>query len=147
MFVLSILPESLAICRLDPQTPCPEWANAGSLTSITRTTEELSILCPQENVPEGVMADRDWRALKIQGPLDFALVGVLSELAGLLASAKVSIFAISTFETDYILVKADKLRRAIEALRIAGHHVVQENVASQKDLPDAYVPGLGLKKV
>lgn len=147
MFVLSILPESLAICRLDPQTSCPEWANAGSLSSITRTTEELSILCPQEHVPEGVMADRDWRALKIQGPLDFAMVGVLSELAGLLAAAKVSIFAISTFETDYILVKADKLRRAIEALRIAGHHVVQANATSQKDLPDVYVPGLGLKKV
>lgn len=147
MFVLSILPESLAISRLDPQTPCPDWANVGSLASITRTTEELSIICPQEYVPEGVMADRDWRALKIQGPLDFAMVGVMAELAGLLAAAKVSIFTISTFETDYILVKADKLRRAIEALRIAGHHVVLENAAASNQFPDAYVPGLGLKKV
>ena len=126
MFVLSILPDSLAICRLEPDDPFPDWTGNGDLLSLTRTTDELSIICPQAIVPEGVLADKGWRALKIQGPLDFSLVGVLAELAGLLADAKVSIFVISTFDTDYILVKEEKLKRATEALMIAGHHVRQE---------------------
>ncbi len=125
MFLLNVLPEMFAICRLKAQDPLPNWATNGSLFSVTRTSDELSIICPQTIVPEMVLADTDWRALKVKGPLDFALVGVLAELAGLLAAAKVSIFAISTFDTDYILVKEEKLKRAVEALVIAGHQVTQ----------------------
>ena len=128
MFLLNVLPELFAICRLKAQDPLPNWATNGSLFSVTRTSDELSIICPQTIVPESVLADRDWRALKVKGPLDFALVGVLAELAGLLAAAKVSIFAISTFDTDYILVKEEKLKRAVEALAIAGHQVSRETI-------------------
>ncbi|GAB4577559.1 MAG: ACT domain-containing protein [Anaerolineales bacterium] len=126
MFILSILPDVLAICRLKPNDAFPTWGAAGSLLSVTRTADELSVICSETIVPDGILADKGWRALKVQGPLDFALVGVLAELAGLLASAKVSIFAVSTFDTDYILVKQTHLRGALEALRRGGHQVSGE---------------------
>ena len=132
MFFLSVLPDSLTICRLEPNDPFPDWVVTGDLLSLTRTPDELSVLCPQAIVPDEVLADKGWRALKVQGPLDFALVGVLAELSGLLAAAKVSIFVISTFDTDYILVKEEKLMTAISALREAGHQVTEEST-QQKD--------------
>ncbi|HZY42181.1 MAG TPA: ACT domain-containing protein, partial [Anaerolineae bacterium] len=108
MLTLSILSETLAICRLDRETIIPAWA-AGEFVSITRTSDELSIVCDECNVPPGVKADRGWRALKVDGPLDLALTGVLVSIVQPLAEAKINIFAISTFDTDYVLVKAEKL--------------------------------------
>lgn len=128
MFFLSVLPDSLTICRLEPSEPFPDWVMTGDLLSLTRTSDELSVICPQAIVPDGILADKEWRALKVQGPLDFSLVGVLAELSGLLAAAKVSIFVISTFDTDYILVKEEKLAAAISALQKAGHQVMEETV-------------------
>jgi len=128
MFFLSVLPDSLTICRLEPSEPFPDWVMTGDLLSLTRTSDELSVICPQAIVPDGILADKEWRALKVQGPLDFSLVGVLAELSGLLAAAKVSIFVISTFDTDYILVKEEKLAAAIFALQKAGHQVMEETV-------------------
>jgi hypothetical protein len=93
------------------------------LSAIIRTQEELSIVCEQENVPPDIRCERNWRAMKVAGPLDFALVGVLASLAGALADAGVSVFALSTYDTDYLLVKADTLERAIDALEAAGHRV------------------------
>ena len=83
---------------------------------MTRTADELSIVCPEEQVPGDLTAERDWRAFKVEGPLDFALVGILAELSGALAAAEVSLFAISTYDTDYLLVRAGKLAEAKRAL-------------------------------
>ncbi len=119
--------EVLAVCRLAPRTPIPEWATNGRFFSLTRTPEELSLVCLQASVPEGVLAERGWRCLQVAGPLDFSLTGVLASLASCLAEAKVSIFAISTYDTDYLLVQAEDLETAIRALRAAGHEIVDED--------------------
>ncbi|MEZ5365820.1 MAG: ACT domain-containing protein [Bryobacterales bacterium] len=111
-----------AVCRLAADAQAPDWA-AGGFVSITRTAEELSVVCPQDPVPDGVPQEKDFRILKVEGPLDFSLTGVLAGLSGALAEAKISLFAVSTFETDYILVRGADLARALEALTAAGHHV------------------------
>lgn len=120
---LSILPDPFAICRLDPHSPVPLWATSGVFVSITYTPEELSIVCPQENVPHAIQSERNWRCLKVDGPLDFALTGILASLSGLLADAKISLFAVSTFDTDYLLVKSESLTAAIQVLRQGGHQI------------------------
>lgn len=125
MLTLSILPDSLAICRLDYGADVPVWIT-GEFVSITRTRDELSIVCNERDVPSGVKADRDWRALKIEGPLDLAMTGVLASIAMPLAEARINIFAISTFDTDYVLVKADRVAEAIGVLRNAGHCVISD---------------------
>lgn len=101
------------------------WAT-GSFVSITRTRDELSIVCNERDVPSGVKADRGWRALKIEGPLDLALTGVLASIAVPLAEAQINLFAISTFDTDYVLVKADRVAEAIGVLRNAGHYLISD---------------------
>jgi hypothetical protein len=121
---LTILPDPLAICRLSPAEDVPEWAMIGEFVSITHTGDELSIVCAAEHVPSGVKADREWRALKVEGPLDLALTGILASLANPLAEAQINIFAISTFDTDYLLVKGYNVARACDVLRQAGHVVV-----------------------
>ena len=120
---LSIVAGSFAVCRQSPQSPVPSWATPDGFLAIVRTTEELSIVCVEQAVPPGVTCQRGWRGLKVVGPLDFALTGVLASLASPLAEAGVSIFAISTFDTDYLLVREEQLDGAIEALRRVGHTV------------------------
>jgi hypothetical protein len=123
---LVLLPDLFAIYRLDPKASLPAWAIAGSssLVSVTRTANEFSIVCAQENAPEeDVRCERDWRCLMVEGPLDFSLAGVLSALLAPLAEAGVSIFALSTFDTDYLLVRAAQLDLAVETLSAAGHPV------------------------
>ena len=122
---LSVLPDTLAVCRLDASAPIPGWAS--SFFSITRTRDELSIVCPQRNVPAEIQCERDWRGLCVAGPLDFALTGILAALAAPLADAGISIFAISTFDTDYMLVKEANLERAVTSLSQAGHEVQWKN--------------------
>ena len=113
---LSVLPNLYAISRLPADAALPDWAQRGEFTSLTRTADELSVVCPQKNVPPDVKCEGNWRCLKVAGPLDFALTGVLASLASALAEADISLFAVSTFDTDYLLVKADKLAQAITAL-------------------------------
>ena len=120
---LSVLPDSFAICRLDADAPIPPWASARDVFSITRTHDELSIVCQQRVAPADVRCERDWRALRVDGTLDFALTGILASLASPLADAGISIFAISTFDTDYLLVKATTLPRAVQVLSAAGHRI------------------------
>ncbi len=122
---LSILPDTLAICRLAPDAPIPRWATQDNFYSITRTPDELSIVCPQRNIPNGIKCERDWRCLKVEGPLDLKLTGILVWLAAPLADTGIPIFAISTFDTDYVLVKADTLERTIHVLRQAGHRIIE----------------------
>lgn len=118
---LRLLDERLAVCRLPPGAPWPAWLPASGFVSVTRTPAELSVVAAEAAVPVAVQAERGWRALEVAGPLDFALTGVLASLATPLAEAGVSLFAVSTFDTDYILVKESALEAAIHALSAAGH--------------------------
>ncbi len=117
------MPDKYAVCRLDPRAPIPAWILLGPFASITRTEDELSIVSPESNVPEGVQAERAWRRLKIEGPLDFTLAGVLASLAAPLADAGTSIFVVSTYDTDYLLVKQDMVTRALKLLTGAEHRI------------------------
>ena len=121
--ILSWLPDLLAVCRLDPGADVPGWARGGSFLSITRTPGELSIVCDEDRLGEDVRCVRGWRALEVAGPLDLGMVGVLSSIAGALAKDGISLFAVSTFETDYILVRREDMERAEKALRSEGHEV------------------------
>jgi hypothetical protein len=115
-----------AVCRLAAETPLPAWAAggpAGSFVSVTRTADELSIVCRQELVPDDIRCERGWRALRVAGTLDFTLVGVLASLLVPLAEAGVAVFVMSTFDTDYLLVKEDRLDAAVEVVRREGHSV------------------------
>lgn len=120
---LTIVPGHFAVCRLDGQEAVPAWALGGDFFSITRTAEELSMVCREADVPEGVTSETEWACLKVEGPLDFSLTGVMAALAGPLADAGISLFAVSTYDTDYLLVKTHALDDAIAALTKAGHKV------------------------
>lgn len=119
---LHVLPGHYAVVRLPPDAAIPEGLH-GELVSITRTAQELSVVAEQASVPADVPAERDWRFLRVQGPLDFDMVGVMADLSGCLAAAGVSIFVISTHDTDYLAVKSSRLDEAIAALRSQGHRV------------------------
>lgn len=119
---LKLLPGKLAVCRLDANASVPAWA-AGELTSVTRTEDELSVVCSQEAVPTEVRAERDFRCLAVAGPLSFATTGLVAALSTLLAEAGLSIFVISTFDTDLLLVRQPVLAQAVAALRAGGHRV------------------------
>ena len=104
--------------------PLPEWATT-AFSSVTRTASELSIVCPEERVPPELPAERGRRAFVVRGPLDFSLTGVLASIASPLAAAGVSIFALSTYDTDYVLVREGQLEAAVALLAAAGHDVYQ----------------------
>ena len=118
---LDLLPEPFAVAHLRPDAACPGWAQSSRLLSITRTPTELSVLCHESAVPRSVEAQRGLRCLAVRGPLSFSETGILESLATPLAEAGVSIFALSTWETDYLLVPEAGLQRAMRALSEAGH--------------------------
>ena len=120
---LCLLEDDYAIVQLDPNDPIPDWAMMGQIWSIVRTDEELSIVCRMDQVPAGYRSEGDWRMIKVMGPLDFSLVGILAGITRVLASVEVSIFAISTFNTDYVLVKNKRVNAALDALKLAGYPV------------------------
>jgi hypothetical protein len=120
---LALLPGTYAVCRLDPNQAVPDWASGGPFLSLTRTAEELSLICQEDVVPEGIRREPGWQCLRVVGTLDFSLVGVLASLLMPLAEAGVSVFTLSTFDTDYVLVKEKDLDRTVEALLRAGHSV------------------------
>ena len=122
--ILDLLSDELAVCRLPVDVPVPNWVWAGGLTSITSTDDELSVVCAAEPVPDDVQHTAGWRAFKVRGHLDFGLVGILAGLSLTLADARVSIFAISTYDTDYILVRDVQLDQAVTTLESAGYRVV-----------------------
>ncbi len=115
------LPGTWAVCRLGPDDPIPAWAGSNRFVSITRTPEELSVVCPARQVPEGIRAQANWACLQLAGPFDFALTGILASFLQPLADAQVPIFALSTFDTDWVLIPAGHLDRALAALDSAGH--------------------------
>jgi uncharacterized protein len=123
---LDVVPGSYAICRLNAAAAAPAWAAGGPFSSITRTAGELSIVCSSDAVPADVEAQRGYRALAVRGPLDFSLIGVVAQLSTTLAAAAISIFVVSTHDTDYVFVPGEQLERAITALRGAGQTVVND---------------------
>lgn len=120
---LSLLSGRFAIARLDPGREIPGWAWVGEWSSVSRTSGELSIICDERDVPAEVAADRGWRAFAVAGPMELSTVGVLASIAQPLAEAGIAIFAISTFDTDYVLVREEATGGAVDALRKAGHEV------------------------
>lgn len=113
-----------AIVRLAPDAAVPDWATKGEFTSITRTADELSIVCPTENLPRDVDSQHHWICLKLEGPFPFSLTGVLLSFIEPLSKNDIPIFAISTFDTDYVLIQEPDSGRALDALRQAGHELV-----------------------
>jgi putative acetyltransferase len=120
---LRLVDGTFAVCRLDSKDSIPPWATAGPYFSITRTADELSVVTRQDAVPEGIRCERGWRCLRVAGTIPFSEVGVLSSLAAPLAEAGVTLFAVSTFDTDYLLVKEEDLTAALGALRRQGYSV------------------------
>ncbi len=120
---LEVFPQAFAIAQLARGAQVPGWAEGGALLSLTRTDTELSILCEQRFVPQSVRAQRGFRCLRVIGPLEFSQVGILESLAEPLARAAISIFALSTYDTDYLLVPEKDLEAAPMALFEAGHHI------------------------
>jgi hypothetical protein len=120
---LRVLPDRLAVCRLDAGSPWPAPPPGQSFFSVTRTDAEMSVVCLEDSAPAGARVETDWRALEVAGPLDFGMVGVMAALTAPLADVDVSVFVVSTYDTDYVLVHAAALERAIDALRSAGHSV------------------------
>jgi hypothetical protein len=119
-----VLPEKLAVCQLTAGSGVPEWAVGAGFLCVTQTLEELSIVCEETRVPADIRTERDWIALKLEGPFPFAMTGVLTSCLQPLADAAIPIFAVSTFDTDYVLIKSDKLEPAIAALDAVGHRRV-----------------------
>ncbi len=120
---LSLLKVKLAVCRLDKGAPLPEWLAEGKFYTASRTYGELSLVCPEDNVPDGIQCNKGWRCLMVEGPLDLGLTGVIASLTAPLAGAKVPVFVLSTYDTDYIMVKEADLEKAIGALSAEGHTV------------------------
>jgi uncharacterized protein len=120
---LSLLPGRFAISRLAPDAHLPVWAARGSFYSVTRTCDELSIVVEEALVPAGTESQSGWRVLRVHGPFVLSEVGVLASLTAPLADARVSVFVVSTFDTDYLLVTEEQLASAIVALDRAGHSI------------------------
>ena len=120
---LTVLPDTLAVCRLPTGIDTPAWLDGEAFASVTRTPDETSVLCRAALVPPGVRAETGWRALRVAGPLDFALTGVLASVLSPLATAGIAVFALSTFDTDYVLVREAALDDAVGALTGAGHRI------------------------
>ena len=120
-----VLSDKLAVCQLSAGSRIPEWALGAGFFCITQTAEELSIVCEESRVPSNVRIERGWVGLKLEGPFPFAMTGVLASFLQPLADASIPIFAVATFDTDYVLMKREQLEAAIAALTSAGHELIQ----------------------
>ncbi|HEV7908457.1 MAG TPA: ACT domain-containing protein [Pseudonocardiaceae bacterium] len=122
--IVDVQPGEYTVARLDAGAAVPAgFLDQPGLVSVTRTSVELSIVCPSEGAPQVEASQAGWRLLTVRGPLEFTLTGIMAALSGELAAAGVSLFAMSTYDTDHLLVKAFDLDRAVLALRTAGHEV------------------------
>jgi uncharacterized protein len=129
--------ERLAVCRFASDARVPAWALEGGFFCVVRTRDELSIVCsedvcredvaPEDRMPDAAPAERGWLALKLEGPFPFSMTGVLASFLQPLAEARIPIFSISTFDTDYVLIKRENLEQAVAALAVAGHEKIGED--------------------
>jgi Uncharacterized conserved protein len=125
ILTMKLLKEKYGVCRLNKTELIPEWAENSKFFSITKTSDELSIVCSEDNIPNDIKCEKDWRVLKIEGPLDFSLIGILASISTILAQKGISIFAISTYDTDYILVKSKDIDNAIDSLIKERYEVIE----------------------
>lgn len=120
---ISVLPGNFAVSRLGPSDPLPDWVLPGMFVSVTRSPDELSIITEEQLVPPDVVTVKGWACLKVEGPFDFSEIGVVASIAKVLADQEISLLTISTFETDYILVKWTQVDEAVAALQSSGHNI------------------------
>ena len=120
---LELVPGRYAVCRLEKSATAPTPPPAPSLFVLTVTPDECSLVCEEDHIPDGAQVEPGWACLRVRGVLDFSLTGILASLTAPLAKKHLSVFALSTFDTDYLLVKAERLDDAVTALRAAGHTV------------------------
>jgi uncharacterized protein len=118
------LPGPYAIVRMAPDAPVPDWATKGDFTSVSRSADELSIVCPSENLPADVNSQHRWICLKLEGPFPFSQTGVLLSFINPLSNNGIPIFAVSTYDTDYVLVQEEFARVTQQALGQAGHEII-----------------------
>jgi hypothetical protein len=123
VIALRVLPGRLSVCRLPAEAPWPNRVGSSSLFSVTRTAHELSVVCAASEEPAGAVVEPGWRCLEVAGPLDFAMVGVMARITGCLARAEVSVFVVSTYDTDYVLVREQDLDAAVMSLAGDGYPV------------------------
>jgi hypothetical protein len=121
---LIILSDQFAVCRLSPDADIPAWSQNAKFFSITRSKDELSVVCLGKDVPGNILAECGWRTLKVKGALDFSLTGILASITNPLAKAKIPVFVISTYDTDYIFVRENHLSQAISVLGKEGHSII-----------------------
>lgn len=121
--VLKLLEGIFGVCKLGAKDEIPTWVNGDKFISITRTEEEMSIVCEENNIPQNVVYEPDWRILKIEGILDFSMIGIIAKISSILAEKGISIFVISTFNTDYILIKEKNINNAIEVLEERNYNI------------------------
>ena len=121
-----------SIVRLPSDAVVPEWARRGEFTSITRTSDELSIVCPADNVPADIHSPHRWQCFKLEGPFPFSETGVLLSFIEPLSNQGVPIFAISTYDTDYVLIQDEYVRMSVKALQQAGHELWNPDESQQK---------------
>lgn len=124
VLAMKLLKESFGVCRLNKNESIPEWSQKSDFFSITKTVDELSIVCSQDYIPRDIKCEKDWRILKVEGPLDFSLIGILSSISTILAQKGISIFAVSTYDTDYILVKDKDISKAVDALSSERYEII-----------------------
>ena len=115
--ILKLIDGTFGVCRLNPADEIPHWAKNDKFYSISKTDEELSIVCAEEDISEGVTSELSWKILKIEGVLDFSLIGIIAKISTILADKGISIFVVSTFNTDYILIKEENISKAIIVLQ------------------------------
>ena len=133
---LKILPERMAVCRFEPTSELPDWINRPGFYSITRTEEELTLVCRETSVPQGAKCERGWRCFRVQGVLDFCEIGIMFSITQPLAKSGVSLFVISTYDTDYFLVKEKDLPNAIVALTDYGHQITESKPLGSDRRPE-----------
>jgi hypothetical protein len=121
---LKILPHRMAVCRFEPAAPLPEWIGDAGFYSVTRTESELTVVCPETCLAPGTAGEAGWRCFRVQGLLDFSEIGIILSLTQPLSENGVAVFVISTFDTDYFMVKEKDLARAIDALTAKGHEII-----------------------
>ena len=120
---ISLLPDNYSIYRFKSESEVPGWVYSSDFYSITKTKDEISVVASQDDVAAGIISNPDWRVLKIAGPLEFSLIGIIADVSTTLKDKKIPIFIISTYDTDYILIKQKDLSSGMKALKEKGHKI------------------------